>query len=118
MEQVKKQAESLPRRRQQSSCDEHYAVTTPPDQVLPRLITLLEASRLNRSHRTNNWQHPIGKPVVLAHLQQHLPFQGDHQSQEVLEDPNYRVAAEADASGLAARLYPDHALANAEAASD
>ena len=57
-------------------------------------------------------------PVVLAHLQQHLTARAAHQSQEVPEDPNYLVAAGEDSSELAVRLYPDHALANAEAASD
>jgi len=95
MEQVKKQVESLPTRRQQSSCDGHCAATTPPGQVQQGPKELLEASRLSRSHQTNNRPHPTGKPVVLAHLQQHLPSQGDHQSQEVLEDPNYQVAAAA-----------------------
>jgi hypothetical protein len=55
---------------------------------------------------------------VLATLQQHLPSQGDHQSQEVLEDPNLQVAAAAAASELVARLCPDHAQANAKAAAD
>jgi len=55
---------------------------------------------------------------VLAPQQRHLPPQGDHQSLEVLGDPNYRVAAAASALKQAARLCPDHAPASEEAAAN